>query len=162
MFVFPPIDFESRIGASSTFFLSTFAMLYVVGGALPKTDFLTKIDKLIVLTIITVVLSGMWCIPVFVLASRHNDTAAQMFNNTFAVASIAIYIVTNITVLVPAMLKQSRAERVLSDKPEAEKEPLVGAFLESPCSIEAPEARTLPTVGDGFSYAPLGSIFSYG
>ena len=27
------------------FFLAAFAMLYVVGGSLPKTDFLTKIDQ---------------------------------------------------------------------------------------------------------------------
>lgn len=40
---------------------------------LPKTDFLTKIDELIVLTVVTVVMSGLWSIPVYllVLGGKH-------------------------------------------------------------------------------------------
>ena len=44
-FEFDVDNIEARSGSVSTYFLAAFAMLYVVGEALPKTDFLTKIDK---------------------------------------------------------------------------------------------------------------------
>ena len=44
-FEFDVDDLSNRNGSVSTYFLAAFAMLYVVGEALPKTDFLTKIDK---------------------------------------------------------------------------------------------------------------------
>lgn len=44
-FEFDVLDLSSRNDTTSTYFLAAFAMLYVVGEALPKTDFLTKVDK---------------------------------------------------------------------------------------------------------------------
>lgn len=37
---------DARSGTVATYFLAAFAMLYVVGDTLPKTDFLTKIGSL--------------------------------------------------------------------------------------------------------------------
>ena len=44
-FEFEVDDLENRNNTVLTTFLAAFAMLYVVGEALPKTDFLTKVDK---------------------------------------------------------------------------------------------------------------------
>ena len=53
MFQFPVTDLENRTNVVATYFLAEAAMLYVVGESLPKTDFLTCIDQVIVLTMVT-------------------------------------------------------------------------------------------------------------
>lgn len=58
-FHFETNDLAARSGTVSTYFLAAFAMLYVVGESLPKTDFLTKIDTVIVLTTISLALTGL-------------------------------------------------------------------------------------------------------
>ena len=44
-FEFEVDNLSDRNASVSTYFLAAFAMLYVVGAALPKVDFLTKIDQ---------------------------------------------------------------------------------------------------------------------
>ena len=51
-------DFEGRSSTVSTYFLAAFAMLYVVGSSLPKVNFLTTIDVVIVLTTLTITFTG--------------------------------------------------------------------------------------------------------
>jgi hypothetical protein len=47
-FMFEVDELEQRVNVISTMFLAAFAVLYVVNELVPKTDFLTKIDKLII------------------------------------------------------------------------------------------------------------------
>jgi hypothetical protein len=49
-FFFPIKDLSDRTSTVATYFLAAFAMLYVVGEALPKTDYFTKIDRIIITT----------------------------------------------------------------------------------------------------------------
>eukprot|EP01043_Picozoa_sp_COSAG02_P009780 COSAG02_NODE_335_length_24359_cov_282.817354_17_plen_461_part_00 len=57
MFFFPVEDFHTRLSFTMSCFLSTFAMLYVVGAALPKgLGVLTNIDWMIMITIFTITL----------------------------------------------------------------------------------------------------------
>ena len=42
-FHFDAVNLSDRYSTVSAYFLAAFAMLYIVGEALPKTDFLTKI-----------------------------------------------------------------------------------------------------------------------
>lgn len=178
IFIFPTEDFQDRIQASSTFFLSTFAMLYVVGEALPKTDFLTKIDWLIVTTIIAVVSTGMWSVPVYKLQDR---VLAQHFNDVFFVVSTAVYCGINIAVLIPPWLEQRNVEATLSTLVHEEPERqdldedvslLVGGATDGACickccsrskytGAEGVARRSFPTVEDGFSYGHVQSFSSY-
>ena len=57
-FHFNTDNLSDRTATVSTYFLAAFAMLYVVGASLPKTDFLTKIDTVIVLTTLSLAFTG--------------------------------------------------------------------------------------------------------
>jgi hypothetical protein len=60
-----------RYSMISTYFLAAFAMLYVVGESLPKTDFLTKIDKVIVMTTMSLALN---CAATTVIGKVHQHS----------------------------------------------------------------------------------------
>jgi hypothetical protein len=66
---------DSRVGTVSTYFLAAFAMLYVVGAALPKTDFLTKIVTVIVMTTVSLAFTG---IASLVLAKMTKEMGADV------------------------------------------------------------------------------------
>ena len=101
-FGFAVDDFAGRSGNVATYFLAAFAMLYVVGEALPKTDFLTKVDEAIVLTTLTLASTGL-ASRVFVWA--HEETA-KSWNRQTATWSLVIYVVCTCAIFLPAWMRQ--------------------------------------------------------
>ena len=57
LFLYDPSELDARVNVCVTMFLATAALLYVVSESLPKTDFLTKLDQLILLTLFVQVLA---------------------------------------------------------------------------------------------------------
>ena len=67
-------------------------MLYVVGEALPKTDFLTKIDKIIVLTTVSLVGGGLSSLVISLTHTQYGVKAATSLNTVTEVCLILVHI----------------------------------------------------------------------
>ena len=85
-------------------------MLYVVGAALPKTDFLTKIDIVIVLTTISLAFTGLASL---LRATVHRDAGkevAERWNKIVETLLIGgVYFLANMLIFGPACFVQRRA-----------------------------------------------------
>jgi hypothetical protein len=77
-FHFETDNLEARVSTVSTYFLAAFAMLYVVEAALPKNDFFTKIDTVIVMTTVSLAFSGLASVGI---AQLHEDAGADVAAN---------------------------------------------------------------------------------
>jgi hypothetical protein len=77
-FHFETDNLAARVSTVSTYFLAAFAMLYVVEAALPKNDFLTKIDTVIVMTTVSLAFSGLASVGI---AQLHEDAGADVAAN---------------------------------------------------------------------------------
>mmetsp|Transcript_68784 Transcript_68784/g.201446 ORF Transcript_68784/g.201446 Transcript_68784/m.201446 type:complete len:371 (+) Transcript_68784:56-1168(+) len=101
-------DVADRLSAVITLFLASFAMLYVVEHHLPKTNFLTVVDKVIVMN--SVLLVSVGCIIVFLI--RVHNTAgeerADLLNLWSACTLGAIYFSSNAVILVPTCRRKRR------------------------------------------------------
>jgi hypothetical protein len=58
VYLFDPVNISDRVATTATYFLAAFAMLYVVSDSLPKTSFLTRIDKMIFLSTCNLLVAG--------------------------------------------------------------------------------------------------------
>ena len=96
------------------YILAAFAVLFVVDKALPKTEFLTKIDIVIVLTIVNLAVTGFVSL---VLDHMHTDDSSDDGDDKasehwtlLAVAILCgIYVLGNLAILCPPLLQQRRA-----------------------------------------------------
>jgi len=104
MFEFDVLEFEQRSNTVSTYFLAAFAMLYVVGNSLPKTDFLTKIDKVIVLTLFSLLCTGISAVVMLRLGESNYDQAVRWSRYIEAFLG-AFYIVANLWIFLPVMFR---------------------------------------------------------
>jgi hypothetical protein len=105
-FGFAVDDFAGRSGNVATYFLAAFAMLYVVGEALPKTDFLTKVDEAIVLTTLTLASTGL-ASRVFVWAhEEYGEETAKSWNRQTAIWSLVFYVGCTCAIFLPAWMRQ--------------------------------------------------------
>jgi hypothetical protein len=107
-FHFETDNLDSRVGTVSTYFLAAFAMLYVVGAALPKTDFLTKIDTVIVMTTVSLAFTG---IASLALAKMHKEMGANVaddWNLATEVSLVSLYVLANIWIFAPPCTRQLR------------------------------------------------------
>lgn len=103
---FETSDFAGRSSNVATYFLAAFAMLYVVGEHLPKTDFLTKIDEAIVLTMMTLISSGVASQVVAWLHEHHGAELAVQWNIRICVGSAATFVVGILWIFLPAWWRQ--------------------------------------------------------
>jgi len=104
-------DLSDRIATTATFFLAAFAMLYVVGASLPKTDFLTKVDVVIVLTTGSLLLIGLASVLLAMVHEKFGAAFAQLCNTAFGWALVMGNVLTNLIVFVPALVRSHKAER---------------------------------------------------
>eukprot|EP01050_Picozoa_sp_SAG11_P004525 SAG11_NODE_291_length_11180_cov_102.040155_16_plen_398_part_00 len=108
-FHFETDNLSDRVSTVTTIFLAAFAMLYVVGAALPKTDFLTKIDVVIVLTTLSLAFIG---VASLALAKVHKDSGvdvADKWNLIIEIALILCYFLANLWIFLPPCLRQLSA-----------------------------------------------------
>jgi len=121
-FEFDVDDLPSRNETVSTYFLAAFAMLYVVGESLPRTDFLTKIDVVIVLTTSWLVIIGIVSIVLNRVAKKDEASLvlAEKWNTIMEVGLLVLYTIINIFIFVPSWWSQREQKRLLDQKePEA-------------------------------------------
>ena len=93
-------DIEGRNADVSTNFLSTFAMLYVLSTMLPTTDYLTRLDKFVVLTLMTIVATGVASSVLHSISATDSDRANDA--GTFVVfAFLGIYLLGVLVIFIP-------------------------------------------------------------
>lgn len=112
IFFLPVDDLSSRSANSMTGFLAAFAFLFVVGESLPKVDFLTRIDKVIMASLGTITAVGLESGGIYVAAVYYPVEVAERANWICGMVTAIIYIAINILLFVPAM--RHRERRVLS------------------------------------------------
>ena len=130
VFFFPVDEFQVRLSFTMSCFLSTFAMLYVVGASLPKgLGVLTNIDWMIMITIFTISAQGVLscllysyeqcgiliCIDVVddATVAPHLHHTAQLWNWISCGLALFLNVLCHLTVLVPALRKRQRDVRTL-------------------------------------------------
>ena len=117
-------------------------MLYVVGGSLPKTDFLTKIDKVIVLTTVSLAVTG---VASLILVHVHKSVGvdqARMWNWAIEITLLAVYVIANVWIFGPASFKQMRTASSLRTKSHN-------------ADVDLEKGKLRPTVKSGYSYWTL-------
>eukprot|EP01051_Picozoa_sp_SAG22_P016089 SAG22_NODE_2208_length_2835_cov_4.717836_2_plen_300_part_00 len=128
-FFFAVDSLAERLAYTVTCFLSTFAMLYVAGGSLPKgLGATTIIDKSIMLTTFTIVAEGLTSCLIHqldqcgdVLCNRtdvetlSSAEAAATWNRIACTGLFALNLIANLAVFVPAYLRRKNLKRALSD-----------------------------------------------
>jgi hypothetical protein len=149
-------NLTERSALTSSYFLASFAMLYVVGDSLPKTHFLTRVDKLIVSTIMTISLSGLLSRLIFSVHQRQGKEVAEKLNQWIEVSLVALYTISNLWAFGPPFLKMRKHFAKLA---HAEQPPLLSDTSHdvhhSPLARDAREQRTLPFVPEGGLYYSL-------
>ena len=96
-------------------------MLYVVGESLPKTDFLTCIDQVIVLTMATLAAVGVFSCLIFLVGSEYGEAAAAWWNKVLAATVAVAYFAGNLMFLLRPWLHKISAAKTLSRSIPAEK-----------------------------------------
>jgi len=94
-------EVADRLSAIITLFLASFAMLYVVEQHLPRMNFLTAIDKLIVMTTVLMVIVGCVVVLLLRISAQSGEKVANQWNEVAVIALSSCYVVGNLVLLVP-------------------------------------------------------------
>jgi hypothetical protein len=187
VYIYPPRDLRSRGSITATYFLAAFAMLYVLQGTLPKTDFLTKVDQIVVLVSIQLAGAGLATAVLYNIAisgdppmedldsdgvydqrisvstwfETERDDAARALNYTFLVLAICLFVAQNVLVFMPPLGRKADALRRLSkDYPKESKNPLYGDDDgDFPLQLATQfDGKPPPSVRHGFTYWSVKTI----
>jgi hypothetical protein len=106
-------NLSDRTATVSTYFLAAFAMLYVVGESLPKTDFLTKIDRVIVISTVSLASTGFASV---LTAKLHEDApqVAELWNFRIEMTLMLAYMILNMIIFFPSWRRQRQIVQALS------------------------------------------------
>jgi len=135
-FWFEPDELGDRAGIVSTYFLAAFAMLYVVGDDLPKTDFLTKIDQIIVLTTLSLAVMGLSSVLIYSIDKYYNSRDADTVNVWLGGGLAAVNVLVNSRILIPGWCNKRKIVNMLENQ-------------------KAGIVKGLPEVDDDFYYEAL-------
>ena len=105
-FHFETDNLEARYSTVGTFFLSAYAILYVVADSLPKLGFLTKIDTVIVLTTMSIGLVGAASLGLAKVHADAGQEVAELWNFRIEMAFIGTYCLANKATFYPAFARQ--------------------------------------------------------
>ena len=106
-------DLASRLSMSITGLLAGFALLFVVADALPKTDFLTAVDVVIMIATVSLGLSG---VASCVLSSMHKhkgEELAAWWNHTCIIGLSAVFVLGNLACFLPSMQRKRKQVKML-------------------------------------------------
>jgi hypothetical protein len=94
-FLYELDDLSNRNGTSVTMFLATSALLYVVASVLPKTSYLTVIDRFVVQTLLIQFMIGVWSWIGFGFARRFrlSDEAIGLVDLGVFLVMVGTYLV---------------------------------------------------------------------
>jgi hypothetical protein len=106
IFLYDTMELDARVNICITMFLANAALLYVVGDSLPKTDFLTKMDYLILLTLFVNILGCMetWC--VYKVSKEFDDELAFQIDYWVAIGLPAFFGIVSMCIFVPPLCKR--------------------------------------------------------
>ena len=120
VYAFHPAELEARVNTTATYFLAAFAMLYVVSGDLPKTDFLTSIDIVIVFTSLALATSGICSVILFLFIEYSTSgtkdermDSAMVANVWIAIATIVVYVAAQFYLFIPVIHRKNGATKAL-------------------------------------------------
>eukprot|EP01084_Bolivina_argentea_P097764 175747_1 len=102
VFAFDATNMEARINHSTVLVLTSFATLFVINGELPKVDYLTTIDKVLIMTLCLNVVTALESVLIFKYEALRVIDDYIVWVLTFA------FIVANFAVIVPARTKRTR------------------------------------------------------
>eukprot|EP00038_Savillea_parva_P015250 m.13488 g.13488 ORF g.13488 m.13488 type:complete len:401 (-) comp3049_c0_seq1:162-1364(-) len=115
-FFLPPSDLSSRSSNTMTGFLAAFAFLYVIAEMLPKVEFLTRIDQVILVTLIGMTLCGINAWTVFLIEDQYDVKLAQKVNWIVGTTLASLYVVLNVVLLLPGLWHKRRMLHVWRSK----------------------------------------------
>jgi len=102
-----------------TLFLASFAMLYVVGEHLPKTDFLISVDLVIIVTSVALLAA---CVSAYVVQKvskqgekEDRELQADSLNMALGVGIIVMQVLANALILIPPWFRRRRNTRRLQE-----------------------------------------------
>lgn len=103
LFLYDPSELDARVNVCVTMFLATAALLYVVSESLPKTDFLTKLDQLILLTLFVQVLATVetWCVALMAREDWGMREEAEAVDMATSWGIPAIVVICNLALFGP-------------------------------------------------------------
>ncbi len=116
---------SDRQGLVSTYVLAAFALLYVVSGTLPKTDFLTKIDIVIVLTVLSLTLVGASMAVIAAVQAAYGDAVAATVNWIIPVGLLGFMVLMNTVIFVPTIIQYVRTRRKFRNRAASNLPPTV-------------------------------------
>jgi len=108
VYAFPPDELEARLNHCTVLVLTSFATLFVMNGELPKVDYLTSIDKVVILTLFLNVLSAVEAVIVF----KWKATISWLYqwDERFAYILAIAFIIVNVMVILPT-IKRKEADK---------------------------------------------------
>lgn len=118
-------DYSDRLSDVLTLFMASFAMLYVVQQHLPKTNFLTCIDKIVVITSVILAGTGITFVVLEQVSSWHGIDVARAWNMRLCLGTFVFYLVANLFIFAPtykrklAKVKEIVALGLNDGKPES-------------------------------------------
>ena len=130
----------------------------MVGSDLPKTDFLTKIDQVIVQTTASIALTGVLSLVLHKIHLHLGKETAERWNLIAEVVLVGLFVLFNLVIFVPPWLAQARAIKHLSsDKKTLRRDRRAVGGYEILHSQDSEEAA-LNVVGGRFEYFTLAQI----
>ena len=154
-FFFETDNLSDRNQTVATYFLAAFAMLYVVGEALPKTDFLTKIDKVIVLTTCTLATIGVASCFLYLLhlSGEEGKEQAKWWNVAIGFFLSILFTISNSWIFLPSCFRQMTTIAALKSS---------YAQVGDASTTKSDADTELPaTLKEGFAYMPIDEVPSY-
>jgi hypothetical protein len=108
-------DLADRSSLVSTYFLSLIAFMFVVDESLPKLDFATRIDKVIMVSVSLVASTGLASVLVEASLGPSNEPTltARLLNVGGVVLLLLTFAGANVYILLPAFLKRRKATELL-------------------------------------------------
>jgi len=133
-----PEELASRLEVLVTLLLSTIAFLYIVQESIPKINHLTVIDKVVILSLVTLVLSVLFS---FIL-SRLSEAEAGRLNIVFALVYLSFYVLMNFIVIGPPHYRHMRLRSKMIEKQQQGDD---SAAEESSQLLQSSLSRRLPS-----------------
>ena len=125
VFALPPDDLLDRSSISITLFLATSALLYVIASTVPKTSYLTVIDKLVVMVLAVQFLIGIANVATSYLATPEHMALASRVDMLTCQVLASLLAIGFVMFFVGPVIASLRTERtawpdILARSPETE------------------------------------------
>jgi len=110
-------DVADRLAYAITGFLAAFALLFVIGDLIPKLDFLTVIDEIVLgaLTIMSLGIGATWATR-WMLRNR-SRAIAEEYNVYFGFGMVGLFVVLVLGTLLPPVLSKGSRYRKIAATP---------------------------------------------